>query len=124
MGTYSHLQEKLETELPLIVAELKTIAIHNPETNDWVAVPVAKDLQVADINEEADAVEEWSQRRALMSQLETRYRNIVRALEKFSASTYGICEVSGEEIERERLEANPAARTNIAHIEEESSLPT
>jgi len=124
MGTYSHLQEKLETELPLIVAELKTIAIHNPETNDWVAVPVAKDLQVADINEEADAVEEWSQRRALMSQLETRYRNIVRALEKFPASTYGICEVSGEEIERERLEANPAARTNIAHIEEESSLPT
>jgi len=124
MGTYSHLQEKLETELPLIVAELKTIAIHNPETNDWVAVPVAKDLQVADINEEADAVEEWSQRRALMSQLETRYRNIVRALEKFSASTYGICEVSGKEIERERLEANPAARTNIAHIEEESSLPT
>ena len=36
--------------------------------------------------------------------------------------TYGSCEISGEAIEVERLEANPAARTCKAHIEREAEL--
>ncbi len=30
--------------------------------------------------------------------------------------TYGVCTVSGEEIETERLEADPAAKTCKAHL--------
>ena len=88
-----------------------------------MAIPDKADLGNADENVEADAVEEWNGRRALMAQLEIRYRNIKRALEKIANGTYGICEISGEPIEEERLHANPAARTNLANIDREKELP-
>ncbi len=124
MESNVHFKSLLETELQKITAELSGIASHNEATDDWVAVPVAKDLQTADENEEADAVEEWEVRRALMVQLETQYKNIKRALAKFETGTFGVCEICGEPIELDRLEANPSARTNIAHREEENQLPS
>jgi len=122
MESYETLKAQLEAELLAITAELKTIAVHNEHSDDWTAVPVSQDLKTADENEEADAVEEWEIRRALMTQLETRYRNIRRALGKFDTNTFGTCEICNEPIEPERLAANPAARTNIAHKEEEEKL--
>ncbi len=113
----------LENELEKVVTELSTIATHNKETDDWVAVPVAEEIGNADENVEADAVEEWNERRALMAQLEVRYRNIKRALEKMEQGTYGACEISGEPIEEERLQVNPAARTNLANMDREKELP-
>jgi RNA polymerase-binding transcription factor DksA len=123
MESYLHYKTQLEADLEIIINELKTIAVHDKQTDDWTAVPIASDLKTADLNEEADAVEEWNVRQALMVQLETRYKNIKRALRKFDSDTYGICEVSGEPIEPNRLAANPAARTNIANRENESQLP-
>lgn len=123
METYLHLKNQLEKDLQILIEELETIAVYDVQTDDWTAVPVATELKTADENEEADAVEEWNQRRALMAQLETQYKNINRALAKFTTGTYGICEVSGEPIEMNRLEANPSARTNIANRENESQLP-
>lgn len=114
---------QLDSELLKIVEELETIATLDPSTGDWVAVPVAEDLQTADDNLEADAVEEWNSRRAILSQLEIRYRNIKRALEKISNGTFGVCEISGQEIEHERLVVNPAARTCLANIDRERELP-
>lgn len=114
---------QLENELIKIVSDLETIAVQNPDTGDWVAIPNADDLGNADENVMADAVEEWNERRALMSQLEIRYRNIVRALEKIKNDTYGICEISGQPIEDERLAANPAARTNLTNLDREKELP-
>ncbi|MCA9355134.1 hypothetical protein KC865_01100 [Candidatus Kaiserbacteria bacterium] len=116
-------KNRLESELAKIVSELETIAVLNPRSGDWVAIPVAEDLKNADENVEADAVEEWENRRALLAELEIRHRNIVRALEKIKTGTYGICEISGKEIEGERLTANPAARTNLANMEREKELP-
>ncbi|MCB9815461.1 hypothetical protein H6785_02710 [Candidatus Nomurabacteria bacterium] len=112
----------LETELASLTTELKTIAKRSPNSDDWVAVPVAEDLKTADDNVEADAVEEWNERRASLAQLEIRYRNIKRALEKIANGTFGICEISGEPIEIERLNTNPAARTNLANIDREREL--
>lgn len=116
-------KDRLKTALAQIVTELKTIAVQSPDSGDWVAVSVAEDLQTADSNVEADAVEEWETRRAVLAQLETRYRNITRALDKIKDGTYGICEISSDPIEKERLEANPAARTNLANLEREKELP-
>lgn len=113
----------LETELERVIQDLSSIAVYTEATDDWVAVPVASDLQTADENEEADAVEEWNQRRALMAQLEIRYRNIKRALQKLEEGTFGTCEISGQPIEEERLAANPAARTNLANMDREKELP-
>jgi DnaK suppressor protein len=76
----------------------------------------------ADPNESADKMEEYASNRAINDTLEIRYNNIRRALSKIEEGTYGICEISSEEIEQERLEANPAARTCKVHINKESSL--
>ena len=116
-------KSRLEKDLLTTIKELQTIAIQNKETGDWVAIPEKDSIGNADANIVADAVEEWNERRSLMSSLETRYSNIMRALAKISNDTYGICEISQEEIEPARLEANPAARTNIANRDNEENLP-
>ena len=47
----------------------------------------------------------------------------MRALQKIKAGAYGVCEISGEPIEVERLAANPAARTTLANADREKELP-
>jgi DnaK suppressor protein len=116
-------KKRLETELTEVISELRTIAVQDPETGDWEAVPGNEDATETDDNVEADAVEDWDIRSGVVAELETRYRNINRAIEKIVAGTYGICEISGEPIEPERLDANPAARTNIANRDRERELP-
>jgi RNA polymerase-binding transcription factor DksA len=113
----------LQSELIQITTELESIATLNIQSGDWVAIPVASDLMQSDPNDGADGVEEWNERRAVLAQLEIRHRNIKSALDKIEAGTYGVCEISGEPIEEERLNANPAARTSLANIEREAELP-
>ncbi len=120
-GTY---KAALEAALATITEELKGLGVHNPQNKeDWIATPVDTETAEADENVAADHAEELEERSAVLADLETRYNAINRALQKIDAGTYGICEVSGEAIEPERLAANPAARTCIAHKEEESTLP-
>lgn len=114
-------KQTLEKLLEEITLELETIAVHRPATDDWVAKPESAGGE-ADENVEADLVEDWNERRATLSALETRYQNIKRALQKIDDGTFGICEVSGEQIEADRLDANPAARTCKAHLDQEQDL--
>lgn len=120
IDTKAH-QQTLENLLAEITTELETIAVHRPQTDDWVAKPESAGGE-ADDNTEADLVEDWNERRATLAELETRYQNIKRALHKIEEGTFGICEVSGETIEPDRLEANPAARTCKAHLDQEQDL--
>ena len=120
---YEEQKNQLLAALTAVTTELEQIASHNEETGDWEAIPDASDLGNADVNIEADAFEDWATRRALVAALETRYRDLKRAIEKIEAGTYGICEISGEPIEPERLAVNPAARTNIANRDREPELP-
>ena len=122
MSLPEEFKPQLELELTKLIKQLETVAVKHPETNDWVAVPVAEDIGNADPNLSADAVEEWNERRALLAQLEIRYRNVTRAIDKINDGTFGQCEISGEPIEIERLTANPAARTNLANIDREKEL--
>ncbi len=52
----------------------------------------------------------------ILEQLEKQMSEIDAALERIENGTYGICEISGQPIEKERLEANPSARTCIKHM--------
>ena len=61
-------------------------------------------------------MEEYQNNKAILNQLETRLNEVKSALEKIENDKYGICEVSGVPIEIDRLEANPAARTCKAHM--------
>jgi DnaK suppressor protein len=44
-------------------------------------------------------------------------RRITRALERLDAGTYGSCQVCGEQIDDERLQARPEASTCRAHAD-------
>lgn len=116
-------EQALQELLVTVTKDLETIADYNEQTGNWVARPKGAEIGEADPNVEADVVEDWNERRATLSQLETRYNNIKRALQKIENGTYGVCEVSGETIEPERLAANPAARTCQKHMDEEANLP-
>lgn len=107
----------LETELAKLTSELQSLGIHNPEVpEDWVEKMVDNDTVNADPNDVADRTEEYDTRRAELSVLEGRWNDVRDALKKIEAGTYGICELSGDPIEEDRLEANPAARTCKAHM--------
>jgi len=114
---------RLEEMLVEITKELKSVGIHNPENpSDWIAVPEDLDVEEPDDNLSADAVEAWNERTALISTLEKDYNGILSALDRIEKSTFGICEVCKSSIEDARLNANPIARTCIAHLNEEDTL--
>jgi RNA polymerase-binding transcription factor DksA len=121
----SQYKEKIEAQLKNIITELETIGTYDAENDDWKAVPEQEKSSSpdADVNSNADVVEEWNERRATLSDLEIEYRDLKRALKKIADGTYGVCEVSGEPIEEKRLAAKPDARTCIAHMNDETQLP-
>lgn len=113
-------KKMLEEEALNLTAELKTLGVQNPQVaSDWVERTDDLDTSNADLNEVADRTEEYDERRATLAVLEGRLNNVNLALKKIADGTYGICEVSGEPIEEDRLEANPAARTSKAHMDTE-----
>lgn len=67
-----------------------------------------------------DATEVFTRERSLAIQaaMERELEQIDRALQHIEAGTYGVCEVGGEPIPAERLEARPAATLCIQHQRE------
>lgn len=113
-----YFEQKINEELALVERELSTIARRNPSNkDDWEASAVDDDGSQADQNENADKFEELADNAGVLSALEIRYKELKDAKQRIAAGTYGVCEISGEPIEKERLEANPAARTCLKHIE-------
>ncbi len=112
-----HFKEKLNKEKTLLEEELSTVSRVNPSNaNDWEATTTDIEVDSADENEVADKMEELDENKAILDQLEPQLNEVRAALERIEAGTYGICEAHGEHIEKERLEANPSARTCMAHM--------
>ncbi len=110
---------KLLEEKDKLEAELKTVGRINPDNpSDWEAVPSDVNEREVDPNKMADNIEEYENNTAILKQLETQLLDVNVALEKIEKGTYGICEVSGDLIEEGRLNANPAARTSMKHMNE------
>jgi RNA polymerase-binding transcription factor DksA len=111
-----HFRTCLEEEKATLEAELATVGRPNPSSpGDWEAVPEDTGLE-ADPNDRADQMEEFGNNHAILTDLEKRYADVKDALARIEAGTYGICEKSGDAIEEDRLEADPAARTSKAHM--------
>lgn len=105
-------------ERALIENEMGGIAHKNPEIKgDWE--PSVPDLNIptADINDTADTVVAFENNAAIEVELEARLIQIDGALEQIENGSYGICKICNTPIEEARLEANPAAKTCIAHRE-------
>lgn len=113
----AHFKEKLQEELGRVEAELQSVGVQDAN-GQWEGKETELDTMsaVADPNEAADKQEEFVTNQALNETLEERYKEIKSALERIENGTYGTCEVEGEKIEEDRLEANPAARTCKAHM--------
>jgi len=117
MTDIQHLKQKLEEEKKRLEGELGSVGRINPNNpKDWEPTPAEMDIMSADKNEKADAMEEFETRTAVEVELENRLNNIKSALERIENGAYGACNVCGKEIEEDRLEANPAAKTCKEHL--------
>ena len=115
---YAHFKKKLEAEEKLLEEELEKVGRRNPDNlSDWEATPADKDTSQADENTVADGIEDYEENTAIVNTLETRYQDLKSALDKIKQGTYGLCEVCKEEIDAERLKANPSAKTCRKHME-------
>lgn len=112
------LKDKLEAEKEELEASLQKIGRINPQSqNDWEVRP-AGEGEPETRDDVADQLEAMTERQETERTLEYRLNSVKLALRKMEAGEYGRCEIGGEPIESERLEANPASRTCKAHREE------
>jgi len=124
MKETEHYKKALEKELASLTEQLDKLGIKDPnDPSNWELKAPQIDVMRADENEAADKNEAWHIDSIVLDELEMRYKNILHALQKIEEGTYGVCEVSGEQIEEDRLDANPAARTCREHVGKEDTLP-
>ena len=118
----SHFKDLLLAQKKQLEDGLTGVGLQDPEhTGDWHAAP--SDRSEIDMRDDvADRLEDFEEQEATEVNLEKQLSDINLALEKIAAGTYGVCEIGGEIIEAARLEANPAARTCKAHLNEEEQL--
>ena len=79
---------------------------------------------LAHVTDSADQASETFEREkdiAILEQLEHDLAEIEAALQRLDEGTYGVDEVTGDPIARERLEAYPVARTNVSSTEADAT---
>lgn len=107
---------RLQEEKEKLENELSRIGRRNPHNaGDFEAIPEDTG-QEADSVDRAELLEAYAENVAILHELELRYTDVTDALIRIEKGTYGTCEVGGERIEKERLDADPAARTCKAHL--------
>lgn len=109
--------KRLEEEKARLELELGAVGRRNPENPaDWEPMPPGDITPEADPIDAADFTIGFDTNASIVADLETRYNDVVAALARIASGTYGHCSVSGEPIEEERLAADPAAKTCLAHM--------
>ncbi|GAC1538002.1 MAG: hypothetical protein NVS3B12_22610 [Acidimicrobiales bacterium] len=108
-------RELLDSErdrLGVIEADLRTEGPDGAADSDDLS-----DLNVVE-QHPADAGSETHDRSrdlGLLEQIESDLRDVEEALARLEDGSYGTCEVCGQPIPDERLEANPTARRDVEH---------
>ena len=114
---------KLEAELVRLEGEMAKVGRKSPDApEDWEATVTDADPTATEPDELANKVEESDENQEILNALEISWRNTKRAMMKMVGDSYGTCEVCSAPIEVARLNINPAARTCVAHMEQEESL--
>lgn len=117
-----HFKTKLEKELKNLENELKTVGHKNPDNSkDWEPISNDIDEEASDDVDMAENIENYERNTAILKPLEIQYNDVKHALDKIKKGTYGLCEICKKPIEAKRLEANPSARTCLAHKSELAS---
>ena len=108
----SDLRATLEAERDSLDEEL---AGHGRKVGgDWEGSSKSKGEE-SDPNDSADNIEALAANVPLVEELEGRRREVGKALESMDQGTYGTCTVCKKDIPFDRLEANPAGATCLAH---------
>jgi RNA polymerase-binding transcription factor DksA len=110
------IKEKLENERDMLLDQLRDMGKLNPETNEWEAIPEERESRESDQNDMADRFEDFEERSTTIKTLESRMNNILSSLKGLNRESFGKCEVCKKEIERDRMEVNPAAKTCKKHL--------
>ena len=113
-STIEKLKTKLIAERQLIEGELLSFAHRDPIVKgDWDTDFPSFGDERTEQDENANEVEEYTNELPVEYALETRLESIDEALDNIEVGKYGICEVCGHDIEIERLEVEPSARTHV-----------
>jgi len=112
-----HFKRKLEAEQTELEHQLSQVAIVDPNNpSNWVPKPAERDSSEADENLVADSIEDYEENTAITNSLEARLKDVRSGLDKLKHGVFGKCQICQKDIEEDRLEANPAARTCKEHI--------
>jgi RNA polymerase-binding transcription factor DksA len=99
-----------------LLAEQANISQKSEENpGGWEATTGGIGVDAADENEVADKFEELEENNGIMNKLDEQLNKVKAALDRIDKGTYGICEICGKPIERDRLEADPSVRISIKH---------
>tara|TARA_B100000378_G_C17783859_1_gene321306 strand:- start:73 stop:441 length:369 start_codon:yes stop_codon:yes gene_type:complete len=116
-------KENLLEEKKLLEQELQDVAVQDKQNPGGYAArepqdPADENVE-SDPNDLADQLEDFGNNNAITNDLEERLENVNKALDDIEKGTYGTCFVGGEphDIEEDRLEALPSARTCKAHMD-------
>ena len=111
-----HYKAILESELVRLNSELESIGTKDEATGTvWNSVQ-REGGAPSDREEIAENLDVFENQGNIISILEVEKNEVVLALERIEKGTYGVCEIDGKEIEQERLEANPSAKTCMSCI--------
>ena len=116
MGSFAPIKEKLESERDVLLEQMKDMGKLNPETGEWEATPEAIEFPETDENDKADRFEDFEARSTMTKTLEARLNSILSALKGLNRESFGRCEVCKKDIEMDRMEVNPAAKTCKKHL--------
>lgn len=107
-----HYKKLLLTEKKRLSQELESVGYLNPKNKlDWLPKRTDMDKERSDVIDTADNLEEFSENNAIINELEVRMNNVDAAIVRIETNLYGNCVECGNVIEKDRLEANPAAAT-------------
>jgi RNA polymerase-binding transcription factor DksA len=109
------LRDMLEAERATLGEELATYGRKEESTGQWEGSAKGGEGEEADQGDIADNIDEMVTNVSLVDEFKVRERELVDALARMDNGTYGFCDTCKTPIPFERLEANPAARTCIAH---------
>jgi RNA polymerase-binding transcription factor DksA len=102
-----HARERVEEEMARVEGLIQDVGgeLHAPSADE--------ETQTDDPASHGSETFEREKDLAILESLERELAELEAALQRIDDGTYGVDEVTGEPIAPERLEAQPAARTNV-----------
>lgn len=105
------LKKTLLEEKARLETQLNEIATRNPAIKgDWAAMPATATDQSDTLDEKAQGVTNWEERRAVEQNLELRLKEINETLARLDRGNYGICANCSAVIDARRLNAMPSVQ--------------